>query len=70
MKKLKEIGNALTRNEMKSVMGGFRQCGINDGFVCGPLCPAPDDNIGLQTTGWKCDSPQGACRPYACGFPT
>ena len=70
MKKLKELGRVLTRKEMRSVAGGFRQCGLNDGFVCGPVCPPPEQNNGIQRTGWKCDNPNGACRPYDCEFPS
>jgi hypothetical protein len=66
MKKLKAIGQVLTRQEMKSVSGGFRQCGLDDGFVCGPPCPPPSENHGEQSTGWACDSPRGACRPELC----
>lgn len=64
MKKLKNFGKVLTRNEMKSVAGGYHQC--DEDYVCGPPCPAPEDNHGEQSKGWACDSPNGACRPQLC----
>jgi hypothetical protein len=67
MKKLKELGRVLTRNEMKSVSGGFRQCGQDDGFICGPeQCPDPYGPYVGNITSWKCDSPTGACKPTPC----
>jgi hypothetical protein len=65
MKKLQKIGRVLTRKEMKSVAGGFRQCGQNDGFVCGPPCTDPYGPPSISE-GWQCDSPTGACKPHKC----
>jgi hypothetical protein len=67
MKKLKELGKVLTRKEMKSVSGGYRQCGLDDGFVCGPSCPDPYGPGGIGT-GWECESTYGACKPVQCFY--
>ncbi|MES2265361.1 MAG: hypothetical protein V4520_01290 [Bacteroidota bacterium] len=67
MKKLKDFKKPLTRQEMKFVVGGFRQCGLDDGFICGPeSCPDPYGPYVGHVVSWKCDSPTGACRPTEC----
>ena len=66
MKKLKELGKVLSRKEMRSVAGGFHQC--DEGYVCGPPCPAPEDNTG-QLMGAYCEGGFGGpCKPIRCTF--
>jgi hypothetical protein len=65
MKKLQKFGNVLSRNEMKSIAGGFHQC--TEDYVCGPPCPPSDQNTG-QSMGWYCEGGGlgGACKPMYC----
>ncbi|GGH23086.1 hypothetical protein [Mucilaginibacter phyllosphaerae] len=65
MKKLKELGKALTRKEMKFVNGGYAQC--VEGYVCGPSCPDPNGPYTISK-GWACTSPGGACKPVECVY--
>lgn len=70
MKKLKEIGQILTRQEMKFVSGGgFPPC--DDTSVCGPGCAVTTDPHPIIQVGYHCASDEGGghktCRPYQCG---
>ncbi len=65
MKKLKSLGKALDRKEMKKINGGYHRC--EEGYVCGPPCPDPYGPGGIGI-GWECDEPNGACKPVQCYY--
>jgi hypothetical protein len=59
MKKLKEIGKTLTRQEMKSVSGGNppptgTECAYNSPTPCGPPCMYKPDGTPFELKAYQC----------------